>query len=261
MTAADPGDAAPALYYGRVMHKRLLPFRHRFDYRVVSLWLDLDTLAALPRRLRLLAHNRFGLFSIHDRDHGPRDGSPLRPWVESALAARGIDLAGGPIRLLCFPRVLGYGFNPLSLYFCHHADGSLRAVLYEVKNTFGQQHGYLLPVDPARRPGEPIVQSCGKRFYVSPFIGMASTYRFRLKEPDERLSVLIRQSVPEGEILLATLTGRRAPLTDRELARAFLTHPLITLKVIGAIHWQALLIWRKGATIFKRPPSEEEIGA
>ena len=165
----------------------------------------------------------------------------------------GIDLDGGPVHLLCFPRVLGYVFNPLSIYFCRHSDGRLRAILYEVTNTFGDRHSYLLPVDGGRDSAGPISQACDKVLYVSPFIDMASHYRFRVKEPGERLSILIRQAVPEGEQLLATLTGKRAALRDRELVRAFATHPLMTVKVMGAIHWQALWLWLKGATFHRRP--------
>ncbi len=250
--------AAPAVYVGRVGHKRLLPFRHAFVYRVFCLWLDLDAIPEQAARLRLFSHNRFNLFSFHDRDHGRRDGSPVRPWIERALAARGIDLAGGRIGVLCFPRLFGYVFNPLTLYFCHHGDGSLRAILYEVKNTFGQQHGYLLPVAADHPRGAPVLQTCDKSFHVSPFIGMDATYRFRLAEPDDRLSVTIRESVPAGELLIATLTGRRVPLTDGALARAFITHPLMTVKVIAAIHWQALRLWRKGARLHRRPPPPAE---
>lgn len=249
---------ASCLYFGAVMHRRLRPFGHRFDYRVFSLLLDLDELPEMSRRLALFSHNRWNLFSFQNRDHGPRDGSPLRPWIEAQLAARGIDLEGGQIKLLCFPRVLGYVFNPLSIWFCHHRDGSLRAILYEVRNTFGDKHGYLIPLDPRQDPKAPILQACDKRFYVSPFIGMESHYRFRLKQPDENLSVLIRQSVPEGELLLATWTGKRRALTGRSLALAFFRFPLMTFKIIAAIHWQALKLWRKGARYNARPQSPEE---
>lgn len=256
MTSGPGGSSA--LYLSRVMHKRLRPFVHRFDYRVFSLWLDLDEIAPLCRRLRLLAHNRFGLFAFYDRDHGARDGSALRPWVDGVLARHGIDLAGGTVHLLCFPRVLGYVFNPLSLYFCRNAEGRLAAVIYEVCNTFGEAHCYLLPVDPGHRDGSPVAQACDKQFYVSPFLPMGARYRFRLGVPGERLSILIRQAIPEGEVLLATMTGRRVGLDDRALAKAFLTHPLLTWKVIGAIHWQALRLWGKGARVQRRPPPPQE---
>lgn len=242
-----------ALYFGAVMHHRLIPFKHRFRYRVFSLWLDLDELVGPLKRLKLMPHNRFGLFSFHDRDHGARDGTPLRPWVERLLVEAGLELEGGPIRLLCFPRLLGFVFNPLSVYYCYDRAGTLGALVYEVKNTFGDQHAYVIPVPAVRNGGEAISQSCDKTFFVSPFIGMASTYRFRVKEPGERLSVLIRQSVPEGEQLVATLHGERRPLDDRHLLAAFLRYPLMTLKVMGAIHWEALWLWVKGARFHRHP--------
>jgi len=246
------------LYEGQVMHCRLRPVRHRFVYDVFSLLLDLDELGALQRRLRLFSHNRFNLFSFHDRDHGPRDGSPLRPWIEAQLAARGIDPGGGRIFIHVMPRLLGYVFNPLSLYWCYDASGALRAIVGEVKNTFGEQHAYVLPVPPAHEAGAPVRQRLRKTFYVSPFIPMAAEYRFNIRTPEEMLSVLIRETDAGGDLLLATQTGRRQPLADRTLIRAFLLFPLVTLKVIGAIHWQALKLWLKGVRPQRRPPASEE---
>ncbi|MEM7446381.1 MAG: DUF1365 domain-containing protein [Pseudomonadota bacterium] len=247
-------ETVSALYRGRVMHKRLLPFGHRFVYRVFSLWLDLEDIPKLGRRLRLFSYNRFNLLSFHDRDHGPRDGGPLRPWLESALDNAGIQLESGPIRLLCFPRVLGYVFNPLSIYFCYHADGQLKAIVHQVRNTFGEMHSYVIPVSSDHLPGAPIRQQCDKQFYVSPFIGMRARYHFRLHEPGDTLSIVIRQTVPEGQMLVASQTGRRRPLTDGQLLRAFFGHPLMTVKVMTAIHWQALWLWLKGAKFHRRPP-------
>ena len=262
----DGQYTAPCLYLGRVYHGRLSPFRHQFTYRVFSLYLDLDGIPQLGRQLRLFSHNRRNLLSFHDTDHGARDGSPLRPWVEAALAARGLEsCVGGPIGVLCFPRLLGYVFNPLTIYFCHRPDGALAALIYEVKNTFGQQHAYVLPVGEARsgeaRPGEagaPVAQACDKRFYVSPFIEMDCRYRFRVRPPGERLSVLIRQSDSSGDVLVASQTGRRVRLTDARLLRAVVTHPLMTHKVIAAIHWQALRLWLKGARFHRKPAPPAE---
>jgi DUF1365 family protein len=247
------------LYEGEVMHCRLQPRRHRFVYRVFSLLLDLDEIAALGRRSWLFAHNRFAVFSFHDRDHGERDGSALRPWVEHHLAARGIDLGGGKIFIHCLPRLLGYVFNPISIFWCYTADGVLRAILYEVKNTFGEQHGYLIPVEAGRRPDASIRQHASKIFYVSPFIGMEAEYRFRVHEPEDRLSVLIRETVPEGDLLVATHIATRRTLSDMELLRVFALYPLVTLKVIAGIHWEALKLWWKGVPLHDRPklPAEE----
>lgn len=241
------------LYEGEVMHCRLRPARHRFVYRVFSLLLDIDEIPRLAGRLVLFSHNRFNLVSFSDRDHGPRDGSPLRPWVERHLTAQGIDLHGGRILIHCLPRLLGYVFNPLSTYWCYDAEGRLRALFYEVKNTFGEQHTYLLRVPPGHSADAPIHQRAAKIFYVSPFIGMEATYRFRVREPEDRLSIHIREGDDGGDFLVATHTGARRPLGDRALLRAGLLFPLVTLKVIAAIHWQAFKLWRKGVRLQGRP--------
>lgn len=254
MGAQDDG----ALYVGRVMHARLRPCAHRFAYRVFSLYLDIDRLDGLAARLRLFSRGRFNLFSFHDKDHGPRDGSSLRAWVERRLADHGIGLEGGAIRLLCFPRILGYVFNPLSVYFCHGPAGDLRAVLYEVCNTFGQSHGYLVRAPEGHAAGAPLSQTAEKRFHVSPFLGVAGHYHFRLRAPGAALSLTIRESDGEGDILLATHAARREDLTDGALLKAFLSHPLMTLKVIAAIHWEALKLWRKGARFHRLPPAPSQ---
>jgi uncharacterized protein len=238
------------LYFGSVMHERLRPRRHALRYRVFSLFVDLDEIPTLADRLALFSHNRFNLFAFHDRDHGPRNGGALRSYVERSLACAGIALDGGAIRLLCFPRMLGYVFNPLSIYFCHHRDGDLRAILYEVRNTFGEMHSYLIPVSGTNAV---LRQSCDKEFYVSPFMGMECRYEFRLSLPGDRLAVTIRQTDAAGPILHASLEGRRVPLGDRALLQAFLRYPLMTLKVIAGIHWEAAKLWRKGLRPLPRP--------
>ncbi|MBI1245238.1 MAG: DUF1365 family protein [Alphaproteobacteria bacterium] len=244
---------ATSLYFGNVMHARLRPFRHRFVYGVFSILVDLDELPELDRRSRLFGYNRARLFSFHDEDHGARDGSPAAAWVRARLAAAGLAGAGERIFALCFPRVLGSVFNPLTVYFAYAADGRLGAMLYEVKNTFGEQHGYLIPVASGRTAGAPVVQRAAKRFHVSPFIGMAAIYRFRVDEPEDRLAILIREDTPEGELLVASQTGRRRPWSDRTLLQAFFRYPLLTAKIVGAIHWEALRLWLKGAGFHPRP--------
>lgn len=246
------------IYRARVMHARVFPVRYRFIYRVFYLLLDIDRIAQSTRRLRLLSQDRFNLFGFYERDHGPRDGSPLRPWVEGLLGRRGIGLEGGRISLLCMPRVLGYVFNPLSIYYCEHADGSLRAILCQVHNTFGEQHCYLLEQGGAPLEGSRHFEK-EKVFHVSPLMDIAGGYRFALDRPGARLRVLIRV-FQQGELMLTTtLTGRRRALTDRNLLGCFLRIPLMTVKVIGAIHWQALKIWLRGAPFFQKPqpPAEE----
>lgn len=248
-----------ALYTGRVVHKRMRPVAHELDYRVFSLFLDIDDIDGAVAKSHLLARNRFAPLAFYDRDHGPRDGSPLRPWVEARLRQKGLDLGGGPIRLLCFPRMWGYVFNPLSVYFCYGRAGDLRAVLYEVSNTFGEWHGYLLPVPAgAYADGRPFEQEAEKVFHVSPFLPVEGCYRFRLRPPGEGLSMLIRFLDGNGDaVLLASHTGERKPLTAGSLLSAILAHPFMTWKVIAAIHWEALRLWLKGASVFPKPARPE----
>ena len=239
-----------ALYVGSVMHRRTTPRRHRLRYRAFWLLIDLDETGSHDR-LRLFSRNRFNLISFHDADHGDGKQS-LRAYVERTLAENAIAWDGGRIALLCMPRILGYVFNPLSIYFCYRRDGSIAALLYEVRNTFGQMHSYLLPVAAQTLP---IRQRCDKAFYVSPFLGMDLTYDFRVAPPSDSVSVVVSAESPRGPVLVASLVGERRALSDRALASALLTHPLLTLKVTGAIHWEALKIWWKGIRLEPRPPA------
>lgn len=248
----DRSTNCAALYVGEVLHRRTRPRAYEFVYRVFNLYLDIDRIGETARGLRWFSHNRFNLFSFRDRDHGPRDGAPLRGWIDAQLAAAGLSEAGAHVRLLCLPRVLGYGFDPLSIWYCHDRDGILRAVLYEVKNTFGDQHGYLLPVD--GESGAPANHEADKIFHVSPLIGMNARYRLRVASPDENLAVLIRESDEAGDFLVATLTGKRRALTDAALLRLFFAIPLMSFKVIVAIHWQAARLLLRGVKFHRRPP-------
>ena len=237
----------PALYVGHVVHHRLAPLRHRFAYRVIHLLLDIDRLADLDRRLRLLSLERPNLYSVRCADHGPRDGTPLRPWVERQLADHGMAIGRGRVFLLCMPRVLGYVFNPLSIYYCYDDGSRLMALIYEVRNTFGEQHAYVVGAAPGQRPSGTVRHRFAKAFYVSPFIEPRAHYALRITPPGPRLSVAIWEQGEAGTRLFASLTGDRRPLTDRQLTWAAFSHPLVTLKVIAGIHWEALRLWRKGA--------------
>ena len=245
------------VYFGQVIHKRTRPFSHRLRYRVFSILVDLDEVGALGARLRLFSCDRWNLLSFRARDHGPRDGSPLRRWIDAKLAEAGIDLAGGRVRILCFPRMFGYAFNPLSVWYCHHADGRLMALLYEVSNTFGEHHSYLVPVT-AGGADDVVRQTCAKGFHVSPFIGMTATYNFTLRPPADRLQLAIREDDAAGPFLFATHVGARRPFTDATLLRAMLAYPLMTLKVIAGIHWEALKMLPKGARYRRRPAAPTE---
>jgi hypothetical protein len=250
-----PSDApaAAALYFGEVMHARLKPIGHRFSYRVMSLLIDLDRLSEADRQSRLFGVNRAALYSFHESDHGMRDGSPLRAYVQRCAAKHDIDLTGGRVWLLCYPRLFGYTFNPLSVYFCHRADGGLALVIYEVRNTFGDIHAYVLPVKPGEISAAGIRQQQDKLFYVSPFVEMAMRYHFRISPPGETVKLRILETDREAPLLAATFHGRRRALATPTLLRAFFALPLVSLKIVAAIHWQALRLWLKGARLVPRP--------
>ncbi|RJS94285.1 DUF1365 domain-containing protein [Salinisphaera sp. Q1T1-3] len=250
------GRLDACLYRADVTHRRPGPPRYRFRYRTYHLLLDLDGIDAACAASAFLSRNRFNLLSFHDRDHGPHDGRPLRPWAESVLAEHDIDLAGGRIRLLCMPRVLGYGFNPISLYYCHHADTTLRAVLAEVHNTFGEHHVYVLH-DAGRPMAWQQTRTKTKRFHVSPFFDRSGEYRFHLLAPEARLGLGIRLYDEAGALRIATaVSGHRRVLSSREILIAAVAVPWMSAKVTLAIHWQALKLWCRGAGFRRRPAPE-----
>jgi uncharacterized protein len=240
---------AASLYFGEVMHARLKPRSHRFSYRVMSLLIDLDRLDEADRQSPLSGVNRAALYSFHEKDHGTRDGSSLRDYAARCAAKHGIELAGGRVLLLCYPRLLGYAFNPLSVYFCYAACGSLALIIYEVRNTFGEIHSYILPVRPGEISAAGVRQEQDKLFHVSPFVEMAMSYHFRISPPAESVKLRILETDREGPLLAATFSGRRRVLETPALLRAFVALPLVTLKVVAAIHWEALRLWLKGVRI------------
>jgi DUF1365 family protein len=248
-----PHDDAAALYVGDVMHARLKPMGHRFSYRVMSLLIDLDRLGEADAQTPLFGVNRAALYGFHERDHGPRDGSSLRAYAQTCAAPHDIDLTGGRVLLLCYPRLLGYTFNPLSTFFCYRADGALAMIIYEVRNTFGAIHAYALPVRPGEQSCAGIRQQQAKLFYVSPFLEMAMRYHFRVSPPGEAVKLRILETDAEGPVLAATFNGRRRALTSAALLRAFVGLPLVTFKIMAAIHWEALRLWIKGARLVPRP--------
>ncbi|NVK01004.1 MAG: DUF1365 domain-containing protein [Oceanospirillaceae bacterium] len=238
-----------ALYAGNVMHHRFAPKRHRFKYRVVSALLDLDELYSGTLKLRLFSVNKFNLFSWHSKDHGDGSKRPVSEQIRALLAQGGLQQYQAQIKLLCYPRILGFVFNPLSVYYCYDSAGKLGVILYEVSNTFGERHTYLIPV---RDTDKIVRQRADKAFYVSPFMPMQADYQFRMQPPAESVAVCIRQSLDSRSLLHATFTGKRQEMNDRALFGVFIKYPLMTLKVIVGIHWEALQLWRKGVRIQPR---------
>ena len=243
---------APCLYSGVVTHRRLRPRPHRLAYRIYSLLLDLDRLDEFDARLRWFSVDRFNLFSFYRRDRGDGSGRDLRSQVEGAMRAAGVEPDGGRIFLLTMPRLLGWAFNPISVYYCCRLSGEPAAMLWEVDNTFGERHAYMIPVEGSDE-GE-IRQSCRKHFFVSPFMNMELDYSFRLRAPDDDLSLAIDVSDPSGLLLTAHYRARRSELNDSNLLRLFFSVPLLTLRVVGGIHWEALKLWRKGIGLRAKPP-------
>ncbi len=242
-------DLPIQLYVGETTHQRFAP-HHQFRYRLFELLVDIDRVEAEALRLKWLKVGRFGLMGFDRRDHGPRDGGPLRPWVEARLVEAGVEAGAAHIRLFCMPRMLGFVFNPLSLFFIHDADERLEAVIYEVNNTFGQTHAYVLPASGAGVQR----QEADKAFYVSPFFAVAGAYRFRLAPPRETFELTVLKHVEGRPDFAAAWRADRRELTDAALLRLFLGLPLMTLGAVAAIHWQALKLWLKGARFHRRAP-------
>lgn len=242
--------AAATIYQGEVVHVRHRIRRHRLSYRVFALLLDLDRLDEVGGLSRLFRHNRAGIVSFHDRDHGEGEGS-ARSWVDQMLQKAGLPRAE-TVELLCYPRLFGYAFNPLSVYFCRDAGGRMIATVQEVHNTFGGRHAYVLPTDPDGSPTL-IRQSAEKTFLVSPFNPVSGTYRFAIRPPSGQVSVVIRHHDDEGPVLDAAFTGHRKPFTTGALLRVMAAHPFMTHKVIVGIHWEAFKLWIKGVPFLGGP--------
>ena len=229
------------IYIGKVIHKRFKPKEHYFKYNVFSLLIDLNELEQINKDIKFFSYNKFNIISFFDKDHGDRDGSSIKSWVKKNLKSIGIMTEDISIKLLCYPRIFGYVFNPLSTYFIYNKHSELISIFYEVKNTFGEQHTYIF-----KAQDEKTVQNkCKKKFYVSPFIGMDCEYHFKTLNPREQLSVVINQNDKDGKLLFASQDGISKAFNNKNLILSYLTHPLMTFKIIGAIHYEAFKLWAK----------------
>ena len=237
------------IYSGFVTHRRFKPKRHLFNYKTFSLLIDLSEIENLEKKIKFFSYNKFNILSFYNVDHGPRDGSSLIDWVKKNLRDAQINIGLGSIKLLCYPRFFGYVFNPLSIFYCYDENLRLKAILYEVKNTFNEQHTYVFP---ASTSSNLILHKCNKKFYVSPFMEMKTFYNFRLLNPGKILNVFIKQSDNRGTLLTACQVGKRIEITNKNLLYQFLRHPLMSFKVIAAIHFEALRLWLKGVKFVKK---------
>ena len=237
-----------SIYNGTVIHKRFKPKVHFFKYKVFSLFIDLSELNILEKKISFFSHNSFNLISFFDKDHGERDGSSLINWVNKNLKENNIFFEDIKIRLLCYPRILGYVFNPLSVFYVYDKKDNLISILYEVKNTFGEQHTYIFKV----KSNDILQHSCSKKFHVSPFIEMNCNYYFKTLKPGEKISVIIDQYQSNEKLLYASQDCKRVNFTSAELIKSYLKHPLMTFKIILAIHFEAFKLWVKGIKFIKK---------
>ncbi len=237
------------IYSGFVTHRRFKPKRHFFTYKTFSLFIDLHEIENLGKKIKFFSYNKFNILSFYDVDHGSRDGSSLVGWVKNTLADAKINIGTGTIKLLCYPRFFGYVFNPLSIFYCYDEKLQLKAILYEVKNTFNEQHTYVFSVSSSSKL---ILHKCDKKFYVSPFMEMETSYNFRLLNPGKILNVFIKQRDSEGIIFTACQIGKRVEMSSKNLFIQFFKHPLMSFKIIAAIHFEAFRLWIKGVKYVKR---------
>ena len=238
-----------SIYNGTVIHKRFKPKVHFFKYNVFSILIDISEIYLLDRNLKIFSYNKFNIVSFYDADHGPRDGTSVKDWVIKNLKKNQINTEDIKIKVLCYPRIFGYVFNPLSVFYIYNKYSELISILYEVKNTFGEQHTYIFK---NKENENPIKHSCKKKFHVSPFIEMNCTYFFKILKPCEKISVIIDQHDEEGKLLYASQDGNRIELNNKNLFLSYIKHPLMTLKIIAAIHFEAFKLWSKGIKFIKK---------
>lgn len=248
-----------SLYFGEVVHTRHRPKKHILRYRVFSTLIDIDDIASPNIPKHLFGFNKWAIFSFWEKDFGSRDltskGQTLRANIDALLVDSGINEAIEHIELLCYPRILGFVFNPLSVYFCYGEADKLRVIIYEVANTFGERHHYIINTsDPQTRK---IEHTCPKVFYVSPFIPMDCQYRFNIDQPGENVAIKISETDKDGALLYAAFHGKRHEFSAKNLMLALFKYPLMTIKVVAAIHIEAIKLLFKGAPVFKHSDAKK----
>lgn len=238
-----------AIYFGTVSHTRMVPVLHSLRYKVFTLLFDCANLDALDKRLSLFSHNRFNLFSFYDADHG--DGSPLPDYLHRVADQAGYGDKNLSFKMLCYPRILGYAFNPLTVYYGVDVDGVTRLLIYEVNNTFGDRKTYVLPAEPDENGL--IWQKCAKELFVSPFNKVEGTYSFHVTPMDDDLTVGVALKDSAGPKLKAFFHGQREALTNKNLLRALARTGWMTVKVMIGIHYEAAKLFFKGLRTKQRP--------
>ena len=237
------------IYTGTVIHKRFKPKMCTFNYKVFSFLIDISEIDLLNKTLKIFSYNKFNIISFFDKDHGPRNGSSLKNWVIDILKKNNIESNNIQIKLLCYPRIFGYVFNPLSVFYVYNKNSDLISILYEVKNTFGEQHTYIFKT---KKKQNLIQHMCKKKFHVSPFIKMNCVYFFRLLKPGNKISLIIDVQDSDGKILYASQDGIKNELNNSNLIKTYLKHPLMTFKIIIAIHFEAFKLWTKRIMFIKK---------
>ena len=238
-----------SIYNGQVIHKRFKPKVNYFKYNVFSLLIDLSELEILDKKVNFFSYNKVNLISFYDKDHGERNGSSLVEWVHNNLKKNNISTDDIKIKILCYPRIFGFVFNPLSVFYVYNLNDQLISILYEVKNTFDEQHTYIFRVE---KDANLIQNNCSKKFHVSPFIEMDCNYFFRLLKPGNKISVIIDQYDVQDKILYASQDGVRSDFNTKCLIKSYLKHPIMTFKIILAIHYEAFKLWTKGIKFIKK---------
>lgn len=240
------------LYECSVMHHRLAPKVHHFSHDIFMFYLDLDELEIIAQKIFLFSYNRKNLYSFRDTDHEPVGKNPLKERIVAFLRQHGIDFDPfGRVMLLTLPRVAGYIFNPVSIYYCFNAEGSPVCSVAEVGNTFREMKLFLLRREELNA-GTTFVKIVPKHFYVSPFSSLDLSFDFKLKIPGDKLDIKINDRDGADKVLISKLTGKRAALTNKTLAWFTLRYPFVTLKVIFLIHWHALRLWHKRVPFYRK---------